>query len=228
MMKKGGEGEEDEKELCDLQGDPYYREPKPVFTLKPSAMMQARSLILLTALFLFSGLSGPMGAFAQKGQIAHVDLQGILETMPEREKASQRMDRFREDLTQNIQEMNEEYQSEMTEFQQNQEEMTQTEQKRKREELAALQQRIQQAQQKAQEDLQSQQEELLQPIMDKVEKAVQEVAKKEGYMYVVQEQNLLYKEGGNDITDKVRDHLDLGRGGSSGSEGGEESEGGGE
>lgn len=174
-------------------------------------MMRSNSILIPFLLILIGSLGTQVGK-AQDGEtkLGHVDLQAILQQMPEREQARQKMESFRNKLQKNIQEMNEEYQKKMTEFQQTQEGMTQTERQSTREQISSLQQRIQQAQQKAQQDLQSQREELLTPIIDKVENAVKEVAEEQGYTYVFDTSsgNVVYKGGGDDLTDAVKKKLD--------------------
>ena len=56
--------------------------------------------------------------------------------------------------------------------------------KTKEEELTAMQQRIQTFQTNAQQELQKKESELLKPIIEKAKKAIEEVAKENGYTYI--------------------------------------------
>ncbi|MEM9888753.1 MAG: OmpH family outer membrane protein [Bacteroidota bacterium] len=49
--------------------------------------------------------------------------------------------------------------------------------------------------------------ELIQPIIDKVNAAIQAVGKEGGYQFIFDEQVLLYKESAQDVTDKVKAKL---------------------
>ncbi len=169
---------------------------------------QSTSLLFLVS-FVFLLLGTTAEVRAQK--LGHVNTQQIMEKMPEREKAQKKMQSFTQRLRKDIQQMNSEYQNRMTEFQENQETMTETEKQREQEQLAELQKRITQAQQKAQQDLQKQRQELLQPIMDKVDQAVQSIAEEKGYTYVFDAGagNLLYQGGGKDLTSQVEEELGL-------------------
>ncbi len=183
--------------------------------------MCTRSFIY-PVLFALIALFGVNSSFSQDVKLAHINRQEILQSMPERQEAKKKMQRFQKELQGNIQKMNKEYQKKLTKFQNKQEDMTNTEKEMKREELSSLQQRITKAQRSAQEDLQKQREELLQPILDKVDKAVKKVAKEKGYTYVFDESSggIVYKGGGTDITDAVKKELKTGRKGSGSGGGG--------
>lgn len=180
--------------------------------------MCTRSLIY-PALFMLLPLFSVQSGLAQDVKLAHINRQKILESMPERQRAKKEMQQFQKDLQSKIKKMNQEYRKKRTEFQEKQQSMTQTEMKMKREELSSLQQRITKAQRSAQQDLQKQRQELLQPIIDKVDKAVKKVAEEKGFTYVFDESSggIIYKGGGMNITEAVKKKLKTGRQGSGGS-----------
>lgn len=80
----------------------------------------------------------------------------------------------------------------------------------KRSELEKLQTSYQETQQQANSDLQLKQEELLQPLLDKVKKAIEEVAKAKGYDYIIDSTEgsaLLYTNPSSDIMNDVKAKL---------------------
>ena len=81
----------------------------------------------------------------------------------------------------------------------------------KEKELADMETRIQDFQQKADSDLQAKQQELLQPLLDKAKKAIDEVAKENGYTYIFDAGVgvLLYYEKGDNILPLVKTKLGL-------------------
>ncbi len=130
--------------------------------------------------------------------------------MPERKEAEKKVRSFAKDLQSNIQEMNTEYQNKLQQYKQKQASMTQTEKQNQQDQLNNLQQRIQKAQQRAQQDLRKQEQELMQPLIAKVDSAIEKVAEREGYTYVfdISAGNVPYA-GGTDLTPKVKEELGI-------------------
>lgn len=173
---------------------------------------------ILTPLFLFT-LSTT--GIAQEVKLGHVNKQEILENLPGRDKAEKKVQQFAQQRQRDIKEMNTEYQNKLQEYQQNQEGMTETEKQSTMDRLNNLQQRIQKAQRKAQQDLRKQEQELMQPLIDKVDSAIQKVADREGYTYVfdVSSGNVAYADDSKDLTGTVKKELDISSGANSGNKG---------
>ena len=79
---------------------------------------------------------------------------------------------------------------------------------RKEADLMERQQNYEKKAYEAETKLQQKEQELLQAIMVKVNNAVQELAKSEGYDYIFERTTLLH-DGGDDISDKVRKKLGI-------------------
>jgi outer membrane protein len=78
----------------------------------------------------------------------------------------------------------------------------------KEKEMNDLNQRIQDFQQTAGQGLQKKQQELLQPILEKIQNAIKEVAKENKFTYIFEVQSLLYhSEESIDITSMVKTKL---------------------
>jgi outer membrane protein len=104
--------------------------------------------------------------------------------MPERANAETEFNNFQTELEDVLTEMQQNYQTKLTELEQLGEQASEIKRNAKITELQDMQQRIQSYQVNAQQQLQQKQGELLQPVFDKAEKAIEEVAKEKGLIYV--------------------------------------------
>ena len=57
--------------------------------------------------------------------------------------------------------------------------------------------------------MQERQIELMTPFQDKILQAIQDVAKENGYAYIFDSKNLLYSEGGDDVSALVKKKLGI-------------------
>ena len=157
---------------------------------------------ILIALVIFTGIN----VNAQK--LGHVNSQAIMQELPDYEAARKDLESYKNDLTKEL----EMYQKLIVEFAQDYEAnkalMSEDTRKRKETDLMERQQNYEKKAYEAESNLQQKEQQLLQQIMIKVNTAVQELAKKEGYDYVYEQTTLLYA-GGEDISDKVRKKLGI-------------------
>jgi len=121
---------------------------------------------------------------AQTAKFGHIDMQALIQVMPERATAETQFNAFQADLEDVLGEMQKELQTKMTEFEALGEAASEIKRNAKVQEIQALQQRIQNYQVTAQQQLQDKQSELLQPVFDKAETAIADVAKELGLIYV--------------------------------------------
>ncbi len=134
------------------------------------------------AVFLFVGITATVSA--QTPKFGHVDLQALIQIMPERAKAETEFNKFQGDLEEIFGEMQKDLQTKMSEFEKLGADASEIKKNAKVAEIQDMQQRIQNYQQTANAQLQQKQTELLKPVFDKAEKAIEEVAKEKGLMYV--------------------------------------------
>lgn len=126
---------------------------------------------------------------AQTLKFGHIDFQQIIIAMPEREAATNSWEKIRADLVSKLQAMQKEYSDKDKEYTA----LTQAKEpleaivKAKYDEIQSLQVRIQAFQQTAQESLQKEETKLMQPLYEKARKAINEVAKELGLIYVFEE-----------------------------------------
>ena len=169
-----------------------------------------RNLMKLFALLLFSVAT--ISANAQNLKFGHVDLQALVQLMPERATAETEFNTFQGDLEDVLAEMQKNYQQKLAELEQLGTEASEVKRNARITELQELQQRIQNYQVTAQQQLQQKYGELLQPVFDKAEKAIEGVAKEQGLIYVfdVGSQAVLYKSNQSiDILPMVKQSLGI-------------------
>ena len=123
-------------------------------------------------------------ANAQAPKFGHIDLQALIQIMPERAAAEKQFETFQKGLENDFGTMQKEFQAKYLEYAQKRDSLSETLRKVKDEEIQAMQQRIQTFEQTAQQQLQAKQGELLKPVFDKADKAVKEVGAEKGLVYV--------------------------------------------
>jgi outer membrane protein len=121
---------------------------------------------------------------AQAPKFGHVDLQALIEVMPERATAEKQFVAFQKELEDALGMMQKEFQTKYMEYATKRDSLSETLRKLKEEDLNAMNERIQTYQTTAQQQLQTKQGELLKPVFDKADKAVKEVGAEKGLIYV--------------------------------------------
>lgn len=149
-----------------------------------------RNLLKLTAVLLFV-VAATAGTQAQK--FGHIDLQGLIQVMPERATAEKELSTFQKELEDVLEEMQNNLNTAMGEFEQLGADASEIKRNAKVSEIQDMQQRIQNYTQTAQGQIQQKNGELFKPIMDKAQNAIGEVAKEKGLLYVFEVNSLLYK-----------------------------------
>jgi len=124
------------------------------------------------------------GVNAQNLKFGHIDSQKLLEQMPQRDSATKVLGKEYKDMEGILQDMQAEFNKKYQTYMEKQDSLGNVAKKTKEEELQQLQERIQSYQTNAQQDLQKREAELLKPIMDKAKKAIEEIAKENGFLYV--------------------------------------------
>ena len=119
---------------------------------------------------------------AQK--FGHITAELLLQEMPEYDSAQVKLQNLNQSYELEIERIQVEINKKIEEFQQSEATMSQLIKEAKSSEIQEMQQRLQNFAQTAQQDLQQQQMAFLQPVMDKARKAIEEVAKEHGLLYV--------------------------------------------
>ena len=139
-------------------------------------------------------------------KFGHLDSSVILALMPETKNAEKAIQDYAVELENQLKAMYSEYETKMAEIQEGQELMTDVVKQSKIQHLEDLQLRINQFQQNSQVELQRKRTEALQPILEKAQNAVNEVAEENGYTYVFDTSTgtIVFKTDSNDITELVK------------------------
>jgi outer membrane protein len=123
-------------------------------------------------------------ANAQAPKFGHIDLQALIQTMPERAVAEKQFTAFQKELEDALAMMQKEAQTKYVEYLAKKDSLSVTVRKMKEDDLQAMNERIQTYQSSASQQLQTKQGELLKPVFDKADKAVKEVGAEKGLIYV--------------------------------------------
>lgn len=138
-------------------------------------------------------------ANAQK--IAHIDLDSLISIMPESKTAQQAVQDYAKQLEQQVTAMQTELQTKYEEYQAKSKDWAEVVRASKEKELNDLNQRIQDFQTQAQSDYQKKSAELSKPVYDKAKVAIDDVAKTNGFKYVLDTSTgiVIYHEPSDDI-----------------------------
>ena len=163
--------------------------------------------ITLIISFVFSTIT-----FSQQ-MFGHVNSQEILNVMPEAATAQLALQAELEGLQEQGQMMMQEFETQQKEFQIAQDNMNDAVRNDKLKSLENLQERIVLFEQSAEQSIQMKQAELFEPILTKIQNAIDEVAKEKGYSYVFDlvgmQGGIVYKNDSYDITNMVKSKLNL-------------------
>jgi outer membrane protein len=167
-------------------------------------IVKAIAVVILFAAF--------VPAQAQKNvKLGHVDFGKIIEQMPGQDTVKKAMDNYTKTLRDQLQVMQTELETKYTDYLNNQATLSAIIKQTKEKEISDLQDRIQAFQQQAQQDLSDQETKLTTPFIEKAKKAINEVAKENGFTYIFNnvEGFLLYTDGGEDVTPLVKKKLGI-------------------
>ena len=148
------------------------------------------------------GVALLISSFAAKAQkIAHVNLDSLISIMPESKTAQQAVQDYAKQLELQVTAMQAELQAKYAEYQEKSKDMPEVVRASKEKELNDLNQRIQDFQQQAQTDYQKKSAELSKPVYEKAKKAIDQVAKENGFKYVLDTSTgvVIYNEPADDI-----------------------------
>lgn len=135
---------------------------------------------LAVALFAMNGFVN-----AQTLKIAHVNTSEIMNDMPERPKAEKDLENYYNELQEQLRTMYAEYQTKLQDYQTNAETMSNLVKQSKEKELVDLESRITAFQGNAENEFDAKRAELLQPLLEKIQNAINAVGKEKGYTYII-------------------------------------------
>ncbi|MBX7093554.1 MAG: OmpH family outer membrane protein [Flavobacteriales bacterium] len=165
-----------------------------------------KKIILLFTMFLMSGIGV---AIAQK--VGHVDFQNLMLQLPERKTAEDSLKKIAGKMEGEMKRMQAKYDVLVTEYERDKKEgKLQGELDMiRQQEIMEYQQRMMKFEEYVQEELSKKEGELLNPMIEKVKASVGKIAKANGINYVLDISQMVYLEGGNDLTPLVKKDLGI-------------------
>ena len=137
-------------------------------------------IAILTSLIFLGGQS----AMAQNIKFGHINSDELIQSLPEFDSASVKLEKYRKELINALDLMTVEMNNKSETYNKESKNYTDIVKQTKEQELVDMNKRIQEFQNNAQQQLQQKQAELFQPIMGKVDKAIKEVGKENGFVYI--------------------------------------------
>jgi outer membrane protein len=134
------------------------------------------------------------GLSAQTLKFGHIEFQALILAMPENQTASANLEKVRAALEAQSAAMQKEYSDKGKEYVALAQSKDANEAlvKAKQDEVQSIQERIQNFNQTAEESLQKERDKQFQPVIEKARKAISEVAKEQGLIYVFEANGVLY------------------------------------
>jgi outer membrane protein len=123
-------------------------------------------------------------ANAQAPKFGHIDMQALVQIMPERAVAEKQFLAYQKEIEDAYGVMQKELQAKFVDYSAKKDSMSETMRRMKEEDLNAMQERVQTYSQSAQQQLQTKNAELYKPILEKADKAVKDVGAEKGLIYV--------------------------------------------
>ena len=154
--------------------------------------------ILGVALLSFTG-----SVNAQK--LGHVNSQEILKEVPGYAASEKEMERYRNLKVTQLTDLQKNVQAAYDKYINDQPTLPENIKKSREKEIQEMQLAAQQFEQKAQKQIEEKYLELMKPLTTQLNKAIKEVAKAGGYAYIldVSQGNVLYYDGGEDVSAKI-------------------------
>lgn len=163
-------------------------------------------LVLTVTVFLATS------AVAQtKSKFGHLDFAKLYSMMPELDSVKSVFDAYNKSIQEQYTVMQTELENKFMDYQANAASMSEIIRQTKEAEINDIKERMDAFEGKATQDLQAKEAELTAPIIERAKKAVQEVAKENGFTYIFNSSEglLLYSEPSDDVSELVKTKLGI-------------------
>lgn len=151
-------------------------------------MKRLTGAIVIAILVMFAGHE----AIAQNLKFGHINSEELIQLMPEFDAATKQLETFRNDLVNALEMMSVDFNNKNNTYQKELKTYTDIVRQAKEQELLDMDRRIREFQTNAQGQLQDKQTELFQPVYAKLEKAIKDVGKENGFIYIFEVNGLRY------------------------------------
>lgn len=145
-------------------------------------------------------------------KLGHIDSQLLLSQMPESDSAKKVLESETKSIQDMLEVMQVEFNNKYNDYVTKIDSLSDFIRQSKEQELQDIQERIRSAEQNAQQQLQKMQGDLFQPIIDKAQKAIEEVGKENGFSYIFDTStgSVVYKsDNAEDILPLVKKKLGI-------------------
>lgn len=175
--------------------------------------MTKRTTSIAALLFmLLAGFSLAPAAQAQL-RVGYTDSERILVNMPEYQNVQQQLEQEAQNRQQQLQAQMQQFQQDVQSFQQEQSLLSDERRQEREQELMQRQQQLQQQQQQQQQELMQREQELMNPVITRLQGAIDEVANQRNLDIVLESRAMLFVDDSSanlvDITPAVADNLGL-------------------
>ncbi len=145
-----------------------------------------KKVLFTLAVVLMTAISFNANAQIKAYKFGYVNSLEILDAIPEKKTADDAIEKYGNDLYSSLEKMYGEYQKKIQDFQTGVQNKTLSEvdQEFKAKEIQDLEKRIQDFQDQAEDKVSKKRQTLYQPLFDKINKAIADVAKEGGYTYI--------------------------------------------
>ena len=174
-------------------------------------------LFRFSKIFFIICLFAATSVLAQAPKIAYTNIEYVLTFMPEAKQMQQQLETFEKKLSEQLSVKQSYAQGKLEEYYKLVEEkkLTPEQDEFRKKELLKLEEEIKKFTNESESQLMSKKEELLKPIIDKLQSAINAVAKEDGYTIVLNSSNaagvsnILYAPESDNITEKIMKKLGL-------------------
>ena len=139
---------------------------------------------ILVKLSLVAAVLVMCGNAASAQKFGTINVQELIMAMPDRDSAVSKLQKFEEELGNQMETIQVELNTKYLDYQKKQDSMTVSVRQLKEKELDDLQRRMQEFQQVAQQDYQKMQQDLMTPVITKAQDAIKRVGKAQGLTFV--------------------------------------------
>ncbi len=142
-----------------------------------------RTLVIATLIIVVA--LGGVNLKAQSLKFGHINSDELIQALPEFSLANDSLESFRKELINALELMTVELNNKSDAYNKESKNLSELVRQSKEQELVDMNRRIQEFQTNAQQQLQEKQASLFQPIMAKVDKAIKDVGKENGFIYIL-------------------------------------------
>lgn len=141
--------------------------------------MKLRNLFLIVCLFFTASVVS-----AQDLKFGHINMQELIMELPDKQVADQKLQAEAKTLQDRMKMMSEEHEKKFRDYIAERETMPELIRTTTEKEIQEIEQRLQNYQTMAQQSLSKKEQELYQPILEKVQQAVDAVGQEQGFIYI--------------------------------------------